>query len=195
MADENKVYESEQEEILAIKQRLDIMGIKYHPSTGLEKLRAKLQESLEENPNQVATADAVIKKVEKKAAAKEETLAERNNRMRLNANRLVRVRITCMDATKKDVPGEFFSVCNSAIGSIKKFIPFHQEEPYHVPIAIINVLKEKQHQTMVKIKRDGKEVKRSKLVRTFAIEELPPLTPKELNELKAKQAATQSIED
>lgn len=111
---------------------------------------------------------------------------------KLKANRLVRCRITCMNPAKKNWTGEIVSVGSAKLGTFKKFIPYNNEEPYHVPWIIFNHLKERQCRigTTVKLP-NGREVNRYKLINEFAIEVLPPLTPGELKDLKQRQAMAQ----
>lgn len=108
---------------------------------------------------------------------------------RLNAGRLVRIRLTCMNPQKKNWTGEIVSVGSAAVGTYKKFVPFNSEEPYHVPHIIYQHLKERQCRigTVIKLP-NGREVNRNKLINEFAIEVLPPLTKQELTDLAQRQA-------
>lgn len=166
-------------ELDLLKEKADTMGISYHPSIGVEKLKEKI----------AAKTESITPKKNEK-----ETIAQRNARLRKEANKLVRVRITCMNPMKKNWPGEIYSVANKAIGSIKKFIPFNAEEGFHVPQVILGILKEKMYQSFYVVNVKGRKVKRSKLVKEFAIEELPDLTIEELQELATKQAMAQSAD-
>lgn len=160
---------SERTELDLLKERADAMGIKYHTSIGVDKLKEKIQNKLGDNRPSY------------------ETTAQKNQRLRKEALELVRVRLTCMNPTKREWPGEIISVSNSCIGTVKKFIPFNADA-YHIPKVILGVLKERMYQSFVTKKVNGRKVKRGRLVKEFAIEELPPLTVDELKELAAKQA-------
>lgn len=157
-----------------LKDKADRMGIEYHPNIGVTKLKAKVDE-----------------KLGGKTIQEGETKASRNARLRKEANKLVRVSISCMNPNKKNWPGEIISVGNSAIGTIKKFIPFEDaEDGYHIPVVILNELKERKYLAH-KIKRvDGKKVKVKYQAKEFSIDELEPLTVEELKQLAAKQAMT-----
>jgi len=169
-------------EIDLLKERADLMGISYHPSIGLDKLKEKL-------------ADKLTKEAAVSAEPGVESLVQRDTRLNEEANKLIRVRLTCMNPAKKSWPGEIISVRNHVIGTIKKFIPFNADEGYHIPQAILNVLKDRHFQQFSTVSVDGKKIKRGKLVKEFSIEELAPLTIKELTDLSIKQALNHSIED
>ena len=111
---------------------------------------------------------------------------------RREAGALVRCRITCMNPNKKNWTGEIISVGSARMGTFKKFIPFNFEEPYHVPKAIYEYLKERKCRVGTTVKLpNGQEVNRHKLINEFAIEVLPPLTQDELEDLRHRQAMAQ----
>lgn len=160
-------------ELELLKERADMMGITYHPSIGIDKLKSKLAEK--------QPAKAILAK---------ESLHQRNARLRKEANRLVRIRLTNMNPDKAKHPGEILSVSNSAIGSIKKFIPYNAENGWHVPKALLGILQTRTYQSHYTVQREGKKVKRVKQVPEFAIAILPDMTPEELKDLADKQALT-----
>lgn len=171
-------------ELDTLKARADTLGVKYHPSISVEKLREKVNAALtpaEDKP--VVTAPG------------EETESQYRERMIRDASELVRIRVTCMNPNKKELEGEIFSVGNSVVGTFKKFVPFNIEGGWHVPRIIYNQLLERQCQVFV-TKRDarGNTTKEGKLIREFAIEVLPALTQAELDELARRQAMAGSIE-
>jgi hypothetical protein len=93
-----------------------------------------------------------------------------------------------MNPAKKNHPGEIISVSNSAIGCIKKMIPFTAENGWYIPQVLLGVLQDRKYQTFYTVVVNGQKVKRSKLVKEFAIEILPDLTEQELQDLAAQQA-------
>lgn len=103
---------------------------------------------------------------------------------------LRRVRIQCMNPAKREWPGEIISVGSAKHGTYKKFIPF-DGEPYHIPQIIYDVLKEKKC-TLFRTVRNhdgrGGTKREGYLADEFAIQDLPPLTREELEELAEKQA-------
>jgi hypothetical protein len=155
------------------------MGIKYHPSIGTDKLREKVNESL------------VAK--EPTPTVMESTAHKRMKEIK-NANKLVRIRLTCMDPNRKGWKGDYFTVMNSTFGTIKKFVPFNTV--WHVPQVILKQIKSKNRQEFYEENTSqGMKVKRSRMVPMFAIEELPDLTIEELRDLANKQALNRSIDE
>lgn len=165
------------------------LGLKPHHKAKLEKLvemvTAKMAEDSEE-------------KTETKSAKKDsglETPQERRERLRRKANKLVRVRVTCMNPNKKEWSGEILTASNSVIGTVRKFIPFGQET--YVPQILLNMMEERQFQFFEtkRDKRTGQQTRKPRLVKEFGIEKLKGLTKKELEELAKQQAAAGSIDN
>lgn len=183
------------DELSALKARADMMGISYHPSIGLEKLREKVNaavtatEPVVETPAPVAAAP-----VQAKAAV--ETHAQRVNRLKKDAGRLIRIRLTCMNPAKAEWPGEIISVGNASVGSFSKFVPFNAEEGWHVPHIIYKALVDRQCQVFVTTTDTrGNKTRKGKLIREFAIEILPDLTAEELHDLAQRQAMSGAIDN
>jgi len=111
--------------------------------------------------------------------------------------KLVRLRITNLDPKKKDLPGEIFTVANRTLGAVRKFIPYGEatENGYHVPYILYIQLKNRQFLN-IKTRKDsrGRTIVETGMAREFALEVLPPLTPKELAQLAASQAASKGME-
>lgn len=174
--------EIQEDELTVLKRQADIMGVRYHPSIGVEALRAKLEEARSKTESEDRAKNAAVNQL--KSAE-----AEKLKRIRA-ARELVRVRITCMNPLKKEYEGEIFSVGNSEIPTITKFVQFERE--YHVPRIMLNMIRNRKYQTFIEERTpNGGKVKRGKLVREYAIEELPPLTATELQELKQRQLMAQ----
>lgn len=105
------------------------------------------------------------------------------------ANKLVRVKITCMNPAKKEWKGEIFSVTNAIFGTIKKFVPYNvaAADAYHVPQVLLEVLEQKEYQAFSTVRVKGVDTKKPRQVKEFAIEILPPLTQKEIEAIAKKQ--------
>ena len=130
----------------------------------------------------------------KKDTVTVEISAQEKMRKIKEANRLVRIRVTCMDPNKKGWKGDFFTVMNPTIGTVKKFIPFNTI--WHVPVVLLKQLKRKKRQEFYEVKaKYGLKIKRPRMVPMYAIEELPDLTKDELDELARKQAMNHSIDE
>lgn len=181
----------------ALKTEAKQLGISFHPSIGESALQEKIDAVLNpkvpdgtEVTEEATGADLELTTEEIIAgyqATKLDGLSEGQKRSLAikEANRLVRIRITCMNPNKKDSKGEIISVSNSLVGTFKKMIPFNLDEGYHVPHIIFQALKERMCQIWVN-SPDGKN-KRAQLIREFAIEVLDPLTDNELKELAQRQ--------
>ena len=179
--------EPQLDELTLLKQRAQTLGIKFHPSIGLESLRSKVSAALTREDAEEAAEEAAEEPVPEAPAA--ESRIQMRNRLRKEASALVRVRVTCMNPNKKEWKGEIFTASNSIVGTFRKYVQFNTEEGWHVPQIILNMIKARQIQTFYTIKNErGVAVRKGKLVPEFAVEVLPPLTEKELLELSRRQA-------
>lgn len=183
MTDENEGLK--QDELASLKARADQMGISYHHAIGVKKLKDMIATALSgDEPKKE-------KKVKKEKVQKE-TKGQLRARLRKEAGKLIRIRVANMNPNKKDYAGEIYTVGNSMVGSFKKYVPFNNEEGWHVPQIIFNHMKEKECQIFYTEKAsNGVKVRKGKLIKELNIEVLPDLTPKEIQELKVKQAMAQ----
>ena len=174
------------DELTALKQRADLLGISYHPSIGLEKLREKVNAAISSEPKEEAKQEEVTAG---------ETEAQKRLRLRNEAAKLIRIRLTCLNPAKKEWDGEIISTGNTSVGTYKKFIPFQgAEEGWHVPNIIYKQLVQRECQIFVTTKDAmGNKVRTGKMIKEFAIEVLPQLTQEELDELARRQAMSKSI--
>lgn len=177
-----------QDELSTLKARADQLGISYHPSIGLAKLREKVNAAIE--GTQVEPDEQEDAPVQaKSAAARQETEAEIRTRMRQEQLALVRIRLTCMNPQKSEWEGEVFTVGNALVGSITKYVPFNAEDGWHVPQILLDTLQDRHCQIFTSVKaKNGVDVRQGKLIKEFAIEILPPLTQRELKDLAQRQA-------
>lgn len=172
------------DELTSLKARADLMGISYHPSIGVEKLREKINA-------------AVTTKSDEPAVVAEGSESESQMRVRLQreAAELVRVRVSCMNPFKKEWEGEIFTTGNSVVGTFKKYVPFNTEDGWHIPRIIYNQLVHRECQIFITVRDSrGNASRKGKLIKEFAVEVLPPLTTEELAELARRQAMAKSID-
>lgn len=175
-----------QDELSALKARADMLGLSYHPSIGVEKLRDKINAALSETKEE---------EVPVKPEAKEETVSELRMRKRKEASELIRIRVTCMNPAKAEWEGEFFTAGNAAVGTYTKYVPFNADEGWHVPRIIYNMIASRQCQVFTTTRdAKGNAHRKGKLIKEFAIEVLPQLTAQELQELARRQAMAKSID-
>jgi hypothetical protein len=203
-------------ELEVLKQRAKVMGIQHSPNIGVETLRAKIAEKLagepeapeapaedpaedqtEETANEPATeqlnplaGDKAGQKPARKKSPREAMLDEQMA--------LVRCRITNLNPSKKDLPGEIFCVGNELIGTVRKYIPYGEvtDDGYHIPTILFNELDSRrfQHIRTVKDRRTGRTEVKTSWAKEFALEVLPQLTKDELNRLANAQAAAGSVD-
>jgi len=180
-------------ELDTLKARAKQLGVQYHPNIGVDKLRIKVNAKL--NPptkNTVAPVAAIPNKIIMPVV---ESKAAKLARLRKEASRLIRIRISCMNPNKKEWEGEVFTVSNSAVGTHKKFVPFNNEDGWHVPNIIYKHLLERECQIFQTVKGPrGNKIRKGKLIKEFAIEVLTPLTPVEIQELATQQAMGNNID-
>ena len=181
------------DELTLLKQQADQLGVPYSNNIGLETLKARVKAKLEGTP------DPTVAPAGSEGPAPEESESQKRIRIQAEQMRLVRLRITNMDPSKADLQGEFVTVQNRYIGTVKKFVPFGEasENGYHVPWCIYQFLVDKKfNQVKTRKGRDPREVKiEQRMVREYSLEILPPLTREELAQLAASQAARLGLDD
>jgi hypothetical protein len=179
-----------QDELASLKARADLLGLSYHPTIGVEKLREKVNAAAT-----ASTPEPVVATVPENLNPAVETESERRYRKKREANELVRVRVTCMNPAKSEWEGEIFTAGNSLVGSFTKFVPFNSDDGWHIPRIIYNQMIDRKCQIFVTT-RDarGNSTRTGKLIKEFAIEVLPQLTVEELHDLAQRQAMAKTID-
>lgn len=160
-----------QDELVALKQQADVMGIEYPKTVTKTALKKLIAEKL--SAEDASDVNATIKELE------------------IENKRLVRVIITPNDNLKRDMAGEFFSTGNSVLGTISRFVPFNQE--WHIENMLLKCIRDKEHQIFVTKKVGDKEFVEPKQQPAYTIQELAPLTKEELAELKQRQIAQEGV--
>lgn len=202
-------------ELDLLKQRATLMGITFSNNIGEETLRQRIAdkqaeldaaasgaENTGEEGDTVQQEQGEVNALEAGASSKEEITTERpltlREKIRLEQMRLVRVRITCLDPKKKDLPGEILTVANEYLGTVRKFIPFGEvtDDGYHIPYCLYKMLDARKFLNIrtFKDRRTGTVRVESGYVKEFALEVLDPLTPAELAKLATAQKAAGSVE-
>lgn len=173
------IVDSEVTELSLLKERADTMGVKYHPNIGVATLKEKI--------SLVQGAEILETPGDDKAYSETETPGQRLVRKKREATKLHRVRVTNMNPQTATHLGAIYSVGNSQIGFIKKYIPYGAESGWHVPSIILTFLQNKVFTVFYEVKVDNKVIKRSKTVPEYSIEMMAPLTSAELEELAQRQ--------
>ena len=185
-----------------IKQELEEYGVKVHHKTGTVKL-IELLASIRKNPSTVTqdevTAVAIkdrpykdglpgASKAAIEAATKHFQLTPKQSAMKL-----IRIVVTPNDPLMSSYPGLIFTVGVSGINDgkmVKKYVPFNNEEGWHVPNIILQQI---EHAEMQKFKTvtmpNGDKQLEPYITKKFNVRILDPLTPEEMDKLAAAQAA------
>lgn len=178
------------DELELLKNRAKQMGINFHPSIGIKKLRSKVSNA-QKGVSDEDGADAAfsIEDVPNTTVPPIESRMQKINRLRKEAGRQVRIRVSCMNPNKREWEGEVYTVSNSVVGTFKKYVPFNAENGWHVPAIILKHMQEKECQVFHTVKNDrGQKVRVGKMIKELNIEVLEPLTRAELDSLAQRQA-------
>jgi len=182
MSQENET-ELHPNELEALKSKATFMGITFHPNIGVDTLRAKIHEKLS---GEIVKSESPV----------DETEGQRRSRIAKKARSLVRCVIHCADPSKREWPGEVFTVSNSLVGTIKRYIPYGSESPTHIEQLLLNTLLEKR--VAIGTSKPGKNGVPRRIVKSipaFNITVMPALTPDELQNLAKNQAVRNATSD
>lgn len=186
--DVSEEEEVQVDELTLLKRRADKLGVTYSNNIGLETLKERVANAMEGNKEPEVKEEAKAD-----SADKVQSVVELRAEKRKEAMKLVRIRYTNMNARKKDVPGEFFTVANGIVGTIKRYVPYGEaaENGWHVEYAIYKMMKRRTFTTTV-TKRDdkGRPYNTSVERKEFAIEVLDPLTKEQMEQLAKDQRAS-----
>ena len=170
-----------------LKAQATTLKINFHPAIQAPALTAKIAAVLNADLAQAPATDDEGEVVESEG--------QRKARLRKEAMVLVRIIATCMNPNKRQIPGEIFSTGNSQIGFIKKYVPFNNEEGYHVPWIIYNHLKERECQIFIPAKSErGVDITIPKIIKEFQITKLEPITEKEIEDIRRRQLAQNTVD-
>jgi hypothetical protein len=188
-----------------IRQELTENGVTLHHKTGSKKLASTLadvrtKEYKEDPKDSELQVTGNVKhrslpgSTPESRAAKEKHIASINTMTAEQAAmKLVRVVVTPNDPLMVNYPGLIFTVGMSGINNgrmIKKFVPFSNEDGWHIPTIILRQVESAEMQKFKTITRpDGEKVLEPYLTKKFNVQILPDLTNAELKRLADQQAA------
>ena len=192
------------DELEVLKARARLLGVEFSNNIGLDTLKERVAAKLADTPETPApTTDTAqanpLTSLTKESPAVDAPVKKLTLRQHLlNENmKLIRVRVTNMDPKKADLQGEFFTVANEHLGTVRKFVPYGEatDEGYHLPYCIYKMLKAREFLQVNsrKNKKNGQLDVSQQWAREFAIEVLPDLSEKELRQLATEQAASGRI--
>lgn len=177
-----------------LKARARLLGIEFGNNTSTETLKKKIEDKLAGNEPKPTEANPLGAD----EAPDDNSPAAIRQRLHSEQLKLVRVRVTCMDPKKKDLPGEIFTIANEYLGTVSKFVPFGEatDDGYHIPYCLYTMMKDRKFlniRTEKDRKTGGTKVTHA-WAKEFSIEVLPQLTPEELKRLATAQLAAGSLD-
>ena len=181
---ENQDVTVEKSERDLLKDKADLLGISYASNISTDKLRElvnKANEPLEvTEPKQEKASANTTNEVDPVA-------------IRLELTKKVRVLITCNDPLMKDYDTTpYYSFSNSTLTLPSITVPLGVE--WHIPNAYVGMLQAMECKIPVKSKDEkGRPITIRRTVKKYNVNVLPPLTPKELEELKQAQIMRDGI--
>ena len=166
-----------------IRQELADNGVTLHHKTGTKKLASTLAQVRTKEYKEDPKKSDLTGPSEAAKAAKAKHLAAMQTPEKL-AMKLTRVVVTPNDPTMVNYPGLIFTVGASGLNNgrmVKKFVPFNNEEGWHVPQIILNQIKNAEMQKFKTVTRaNGDKVLEPYITKKFNVQILDPLTPEEL---------------
>ena len=167
-----------------LKEKADLLGITYAGNISTEKLRDLVNKANDPDGN------------ESEESSKNSTTVSNGNAIndfRLEMTKKVRVLITCNDPMMKDYDmTPYYSFSNSALTLPAITVPLGVE--WHIPHAYVLMLQEMECKIPVKTKdAKGRPTTTRRTIKKYNVNILPPLTEKELEELKQAQIMRDGI--
>ncbi len=188
-----------------IKQELKDYGVKFHHKTGTAKLTDLLTDIRKNPSSMVQDIKSEKEYIEVKErpytgglpGASKAAIEAATKHFKLTpdqaAMRLVRIVVTPNDPLMNGYPGLIFTVGASGVNNgkmIKKYVPFNNEEGWHVPQIILHQIEGAEMQKFKTITTpNGEKVLEPYITKKFNVRILDPLTKEEMERLAAAQAA------
>lgn len=179
--------------ITMLKNKATRLGIKFSPNIGEDTLAAKIESHMLDSQGTDEEAEqGTLTSTD--ATPMSET--ERRILARQNANLLVRVNIHPNDPLRQQMRGEYVVTGNLDVGTIAKFVPFGTTNGYLVPKIIIDILKDRTF-TFFQYRKDAYQNDIAYPIQrpAYNIQELAPLTDKELAVIRNRQLAQARADD
>jgi hypothetical protein len=176
-----------------IHEELQARGVKLHHKTGSQKLRDTLK-AVMDGTYQNET-EAVPKATESIPDVKELTAVEHVKKLtkEQRALRMQRIVVSPNDPLMSSYNGLIFTVGSSAVNKgkmIKKYVPFNNDDGWHVPQIIIDQIDAAEMQKFRQVTLpNGDKGLQPYLTKKFNVQILDPLTRDEMEILAAAQAS------
>jgi len=181
-----------------ISDKLAENGVKMHFNSNRDKLVEALSNlNIEENNMEVTTEDNGVTHLTDGMLDDFSINGVELEGLRTNdAMKLVRVIVRPNDPLKLDSTGDVFTVGSDQVNhgrAIKKYVPYNNEEGWHVPNILLENIRAAECQIFKKVKRGNEHVMESQKIKAYNVEVLPSLTQEELTKLGQRQKATGTI--
>ena len=175
-----------------MRQELTDNGVTLHHKTGTKKLASTLADvRTKEYKEDTKTSDLTDPSEAAKAAKAKHLAAMQTTEKR--AMKLIRIVVTPNDPNMANYPGLIFSVGASGLNNgqmVKKFVPFNNEEGWHVPVILVNQIESGKMQKFKTVTRaNGEKVLEPYLTKKFNVRILDPLTREEVKKVVAASKA------
>jgi hypothetical protein len=183
-----------------ISDKLAEHGIKMHfnsKRTKLEEALNNLTSNNEDNIMEVQTVDTDVVTITDDMLDDFKIDGIELEGLRDNeAMKLIRVIIRPNDPLKLESGGEIFTYGSNVINNgkaVKKYVPFNNEEGWHIPNIIYQNIIATECQIFKKITRNGQDTMEAVKIKAYNVEVLPALTQIEIDKIAIKQKATSSV--
>ena len=113
-----------------------------------------------------------------------------------DAMKLIRVIVRPNDPLKLESGGEIFTYGSNVINkgkAVKKYVPFNNEEGWHIPNIIYQNMITTECQIFKKVTRNGQDTMEAVKIKSYNVEVLPALTQDEIDKIAIRQKATSSV--
>jgi len=184
-----------------ISDKLAEHGIKMH----FNSKRTKLVEALNNiNGNEDTKMEATVMETTNNVTVVTEDMLDdfKINGVELeglrndDAMKLIRVIVRPNDPLKLESGGEIFTYGSNVINNgkaVKKYVPFNNEEGWHIPNIIYQNIVATECQIFKKVTRNGQDTMEAVKIKSYNVEVLPALTQGEIDKIAIRQKATSSV--
>jgi hypothetical protein len=186
-----------------ISDKLAEHGIKMHFNSKREKLEEALNNlNINEDNNMEAVIQTETPTNTDVTAITDDMLTDfKINGVELeglrekDALKLIRVIVRPNDPLKLESSGEIFSFGSKLIDAkkSKKYIPFNNEEGWHITNMMLENIQAAECQIFKKVTRNGQDTMESQKIKAYNIQVLPALNKDEIEKIAIRQKATSSV--
>lgn len=173
-----------------VREELKSHGITPHHKTGSDKLKELLISVMDGTYQNTEKTDTSVKVLT--AAEAEAKLTKTQLAMRMQ-----RIVVVPNDTALASHPGMIFTVGSSKVNKgrvVKKYVPFNNDEGWHVPQIIIDQINAAEVQKFRQTTNaKGEKIMVPYFAKKFNVQILPPLTKTEMAALAASQQAKHGI--